>query len=258
MNSFKNLRIVLPIVIVLIVVILVAFKPEKYQKLSYSNSIDLKDAKLSQIDLNFKAGTLRLSTHSRSSITLNAEFTRESWKPEMRIDKHGGEVIIHQPDEKSFNMKDDDNNDWQVLLPKNLSTSLDLTIGAGEASVDLSGSKIQSLVLDAGAGEFNINLANTSLSDLEVNAGVGELNLDLSGKQEQDLDVAINGGIGSIKLVLPQETGVRVKVSGLGGIDVNDLIKKDGYYVNDAYGNAKKNMEIEVNGGLGSLELRLQ
>jgi predicted membrane protein len=155
-------------------------------------------------------------------------------------------------------MKDEDHNDWQILFPNNLATALNLTIGAGEASVDLSESKVRSLVVDAGAGEFNINLANTSLSSLEVNAGVGELNLDLSGKQEQNLDVEINGGIGSIKLVLPQETGVRVKVSGLGGIDVSDLIKRDGYYVNTLYGKTAKNMEIEVNGGLGSLELRLQ
>lgn len=258
MNSFKNLRIVLPLIMVLIVVVLVALKPEKYQRLSYSNSIDLTDAKISQTNIKFNAGTLNLSTHSRSSIALNAEYTRESWKPEMILDKQAGEVIIYQPDEKSTNMKDEDQNDWQILFPKNLSTNIGLTIGAGEASVDLSGSKLRSLVLDAGAGEFNINLANTSLSRLEVNAGVGELNLDLSGKQEQNLDVSINGGIGSIKLVLPQDTGVRVKVSGLGGIDVNDLIKKDGYYVNELYGQTTQSIELEINGGLGSLELRLR
>ena len=258
MNSFRNLRIALPLILVFVVIVFVALKPDKYQKLSYAKSIDLTDAKVSQTNIKFNAGTLGLSTHNRSSVALNAEFTRESWKPEMRIDKQAGEIILQQPDNKSTNMKDDDHNDWQILFPKNLTTSLSLTIGAGEASIDLSGSKLRSLVVEAGAGEFNINLANTSLSHLEVNAGVGELNLDLSGRQEQNLHASINGGIGSIKLLLPQDTGVRVKVNGLGGIDVNDLIKRDGYYVNSLYGKSSKNIEIEVNGGLGNLELKLQ
>ena len=259
MEPAKILKIILPLILLVVIFQLVSSQPESESgEFTFSNTIDLKGVDISDAEIKINAGSLALTTHASPSLELRANFTRESWRPEMEMDQGSGRLSVYQPEGKFNNMEDEDHNNWEINFPKNLETNLKLSMGAGEGLIDLSESKLKSMQIEAGAGSFDINLANTSLSILDVNAGVGELNLDLSGKQEKDLEVNINGGVGAIKLTLPQQTGVRVSVNGLGGIDANDLIKKDGYYVNDSYGKTSESIEVEINGGLGSVELSLE
>lgn len=249
-------EILLPGLLLFIMVLLVSCQSES-GKFSYTDTVDLDD-NITETDIKINAGSLNLTTFPQNTVVLEANYSHESWKPEMKVDKQSGSISIYQPDGKFNDMEDADHNDWKIKFPINLDTNLKLRIGAGEGIVDLANSEVNKMELEGGAGSFNINLANTSLSQLNVNAGVGELTLDLSGKQETDFEGYINGGIGAIKLTLPRKTGVRVKVNGLGSIDRNDLKKQNGFYVNDLYGKTSHNMEIEINGGLGSLELTLE
>ena len=41
----------------------------------------------------------------------------------------------------------------------------------------------------------------------------------------------------------------------VGGINARGLEKRDGRYVNDAYGHAKTNIRLDVHGGIGSINL---
>lgn len=259
MEPVKILKIILPLLLLVVIFQFVSSEPESESgEYTFSNSIDLKDVEISETKIKMNAGSLNLTTHTLPAIALNADFTRESWRPEMKIDKGSGRLSLYQPDGKFDNMGDEDHNNWELKFPVHLNTNLKLNMGAGEGIIDLSDSKLKNIQIEAGAGSFNINLANTSLSRLDVNAGVGELNLDLSGRQKNDLDVSINGGVGAIKLTLPRHTGVKVRVNGIGGIEANELVKKDGYYVNDIYGKTSENIEVEISGGLGSVELSLK
>lgn len=225
-----------------------------------SQSLDLKNVKSLQADIQINAGTLKLTAQNEAKADTRFTYTKESWKPQVKYNGQPGQglLTIKQPEEKNMNMKDKDRNDWEVKLPQGVSTNLKLRMGAGESNVDLHGAKINKLEMEAGAGEFNINLANTSVSSLEVDAGVGEINLDLSGNRNTNLKASINGGIGSLNLVLPRKTGVRVKVNGLGGLDTNELKKQGGYYINEAYGKTSHSLDITINGGLGNVQLALE
>ncbi|WP_158267561.1 toast rack family protein [Adhaeribacter arboris] len=224
-----------------------------------SQSLDLKNVKTLQAEIQINAGTLKITTQTIPKADSRFTYTKESWKPQIKYNGEPGKGLlsIKQPEEKNTNMKDKDRNDWDIKLPQGVVTTLNLRMGAGEGNVDLSRAKINRLVMEAGAGEFNVNLANTSVSDLQVNAGVGEVNLDLSGNRTTNLKATINGGIGSLNLVLPRKTGVRVKVNGLGGLDNEGLKKQGGYYVNEAYGKTSHSVDITINGGLGNVELAL-
>lgn len=247
---------VLPLLLLMLIIALASFRSSK-DIYSYVQNWELKNVKNLEADIKINAGTLRLSTHSQSNASFSSSYTRNTWKADAKMDQQAGRLSIHQPEEKNMNMKDEDKNDWQIKIPKNLSTDLNLIIGAGEGILDLDGSKLNNMQVKMGAGKFDVNLANTSLSNLEVKAGVGALTVDLSGKQDKNLQATIEGGIGEIKILLPRQVGVRVKVNGLGSIDRNDLKKKDGYYVNDAYGKTANNIDIKVSGGLGSLEMTM-
>lgn len=227
---------------------------------SSSQSLDFKNVKSLDAEIQINAGTLKVTAQSAPKADARFTYTKESWRPQVKYNGKPGQGVltIKQPEQQNTNMKDKDRNDWDIKLPQGIATNLNLRMGAGETNVDLHGAKLNRVKVDAGAGEFNLNLASTSISDLEVNAGVGEVNLNLAGSRNTSLKADINGGIGSLNLVLPRKTGVRVKVNGLGGLDTNDLKKQGGYYVNDAYGKTAQSVEVTINGGLGNVELALE
>jgi hypothetical protein len=252
LNLQKNLFI-----LIMLLAITMAFKSAR-EEYSYSQTVDTKNLKKIKAEIKFNAGLLQLTSHNQNMAEFNSIYTKINWKPDFKMDQESGRLSIHQPDEKNINMRDEDKNEWKIRIPKNLPTDLHLKMGAGEGTIDLNGSRLNILEVEAGAGKFDLNLANTSLSKLEVSTGVGALSIDLSGSKENDLTANIKGGIGEIKLVLPQKTGVRVKVNGLGSIERNDLKKQDGFYVNDLFGKTSKTVEVNIKGGLGSLEIVLQ
>jgi predicted membrane protein len=89
--------------------------------------------------------------------------------------------------------------------------------------------------------------------------GVGELKLDLSGERKQNLEVKIDGGIGHGTIYLPETIGVRVKVEGgIGSVDSHSLAKTGDYYTNEAYGKTDVTLDIQVEAGIGSIDLRLK
>ena len=89
-------------------------------------------------------------------------------------------------------------------------------------------------------------------------AGVGEGSVDLSGPRTNDLDASIKAGVGKLSLVLPSDVGVRVKAqAGLGHIDADGLKADGDAWVNDVWGKTKTSVRVEVEGGIGEVELRL-
>lgn len=221
-------------------------------------SIDLKNTKALQAELQINAGTFKLTTQDPPQVNASFSYTRASWKPEVKFNQGTGVLTIKQPEEKNTSMQDKDQNNWDIKLPRNLSTNLKFRMGAGQGTVNLSGAKLNNLEVEAGAGEFNVNVANTSVANLKVNAGVGALTLNLGGNRTRNLKADIAGGIGDLTLVLPRTAGVRVKVSGLGSVESAGLRKKGDYYVNDAYSKSAQSLDITVSAGLGSIKMELE
>jgi hypothetical protein len=257
MKTTLNSRIILVLSALLLITAATAFKRIK-ENFSYSQSVELKAVKNLEAEIRFNSGTLNLTAHTKSNLDFNSTYSKSTWKAMIKLNQQAGKLSVLQPDEENNSMKDDDKNDWKIKLPSDLPTNLKLTIGAGEGLVDLKNTKLNRMELEAGAGNFNINLANTTLNNLKVNAGVGALSVDLSGEKKNSLTAEINGGIGEVKLILPKQTGVKVKVNGLGDFKRDGFKKQGNYYVNEVYGKTPKNVEVEVNGGLGSIELILR
>lgn len=258
MNQSQRLKNLSPLLLLLLLAFIIAsFELEK-ENFNFAQKVELKDVKSLKADIKINAGQLNLSTHASTYAAITAFFTQAKWKPGVKMDEQSGTLSIHQPDEKNTNMEDEDKNEWQIKIPQSLATDLEISMGAGEGIVNLSNSRLSGMKVKMGAGKLDINLANSSLSFLEVNAGVGELTIDLSGRQNKNLETVINGGVGKVRLVLPAQVGVRVKASGLGSVDTHELTKEGRYYINDLYGETVNNIEVEVNGGLGSVELSLK
>jgi hypothetical protein len=113
------------------------------------------------------------------------------------------------------------------------------------------------LEVNCGAGESHLDLGELTLRRLSVEMGVGELRLDLRGQPKNDYSVSIHGGIGQATIYLPGNgVGVEAEAEGgIGGIRATGLEKRDGRYVNDAFGHAKTTVRLDVQGGIGEIRL---
>lgn len=128
-------------------------------------------------------------------------------------------------------------NEWDVRLNSRIPVRLEVDLGAGESRLDFSEIDLRALMVDM---------------------GVGEMKLDLRGGYLQNLDVSIDGGIGSGTIYFPSDTGVRVRVDGgLGSVNAAGFTKNDHFYTNDAYGKAAITIDVNIDAGIGSIDLRL-
>ena len=117
---------------------------------------------------------------------------------------------------------------WNVTLPKSPAISLDVTLNAGDGTVNMAGATIASASITLNAGSLTVDLgAAASAGDVSatVNAGSGALTLPAGGRS---VNLSLNAG--SLEVCLPVGAPVRVEWSGALGsnnFDGAGLVKVD-------------------------------
>jgi len=201
-----------------------------------SKTIAAGEAKSADVTLNMGAGRLSLEGGAAELLEGTFRFRRERYRPEFdyRVFAERGELVVRH--RRRLGFLNSGRNVWHVRLHEGLPISLKVDLGAGESDLDL---------------------RRVNLERLDIDMGVGEMTLDLRGAWTRDCQVSIDGGVGSGRIYLPTAVGVRVHVDGgLGSIHADGLVKQGGYYVNDAYGRVPVTLEVRVDAGIGSIELR--
>ncbi len=199
-----------------------------------TRSIDLDKSELVRAELKMGAG--ELSVRGGSSKLMDGEFTynRPAMKPEIHYDSSGfrGHLKVEEPSNVHHV-----NSKYRWDLRFNEEKPLDM-------------------IVHFGAGEGRLDVGSLRLRSLEIHMGVGELRVDLRGMPKNDYDVSIHGGVGEATIYLPEGVGVVAEAhGGIGGINARGLEKRDGRYVNDAYGRSKTTVRLEVHGGIGAINL---
>lgn len=203
-----------------------------------TKTVDLGGAARVEARIHMGAGELHLrGAEQPALLDASFEFNRERNRPEVEYRRLGDKGIleVNHARRRGINFGTTRNR-WDLSLGNAVPVEFDIDLGAGRSDIDLRGLKILGV---------------------EIDMGVGEMNLDLRGPHAAGFHVKIDGGVGSGNLRLPSEVGVRVKVDGgLGSIDAHGLTKQNGAYVNDAYGKSGVTIEIDIDAGIGSLDLR--
>ena len=120
-------------------------------------------------------------------------------------------------------------------------------LGAGDVSI----SKLiaeKSADIDGGAGR--ITVANGALKDLDLDMGVGQLNLTSALKGDCQLDLGV--GESNITLIGSKEDYKLELEKGLGSISV------DGEAVSDFGSSGNGTNKVEINGGVGAINVKFQ
>ena len=198
-------------------------------------TIDLQGAKSVSADLHMGAGQLNVS--GGSGHLLNAEFHFDRKWDEPTVDYHvsGGKGILDVNQDSGGTNFGPSDNTWD----------LDFT---DEVPLDLR--------VEMGAGQGNLKLRGVHVTNVELHVGAGQVVMDLTGPRESDLNVSVKGGVGQVSIRLPKDVGVTAHAAGgIGAVHAEGLHKDDGDYTNDAYGKTPHKVSVDVQGGIGEIEL---
>jgi predicted membrane protein len=94
------------------------------------------------------------------------------------------------------------------------------------------------------------------VTEVALHMGAGQVVMDLTGPRKSDLNVSVKGGVGQVTIRLPKDVGVTAHAAGgIGTIRATGLHKNDGEYTNDVYGKTAHKVTLDVQGGIGEIEL---
>jgi predicted membrane protein len=163
-------------------------------------------------------------------------YNVESWKPVVKYSSAAGHgnLDISQPGAQhgeTGNVK----YEWDLRLANDVPMDLSVHFGAGDAHLDL---------------------GSLSLRSVDIEMGVGRLDLDLRGAPRRDYEVRIRGGVGEATVRLPRDAGVYVKAQGgIGSIHSTGLRQEGDHLINDAYDHSKASIHLDIEGGIGQINL---
>ncbi len=198
-------------------------------------TVDLGGAERVVIEVEIGIG--KLNVRGGSSALLDAEFTYnvEEWAPTVDYSvKNGtGHLFITQPDAEGKSTPNKARNEWRLSLSEDIPLELSIDMGVGEVLLDL---------------------GDLMLTDLSVDHGVGDVRINLAGESTSDLTASVDGGVGEITITVPSSIGVRVDAdTGIGSFSTHGLTKRDGAFVNDAYGETESTIRLSIDAGIGKI-----
>jgi hypothetical protein len=245
-------------------------------------SIPLAGAESAAVEILFGAGDLEIEAGTSDELfSGHFRYNVERWEPQITYDddvlviKQGG----HEEDWAIPTGMT--RNEWDLEFSPEIPLEMDITLGAGEGSLDFTGLQLAALDVDMGAGDFTLRFdepneiemeqltLDTGASKLEVRrvgnaspkrvklqGGVGNITLDLTGAWARSAEVRITTGVGSLTLRLPDDVGVRVETEGgLSHVESSGLEREGNLYVNDAFGEADSELHITITTGVGNVRL---
>jgi hypothetical protein len=199
-----------------------------------ARSIELDTSEEVKVDLKMGAGELRVNGGAEKLMEGRFSYNRLRLRPEVTYTAGGfrGHLVVEEPSHVGTATS---RYIWDLRFNDQKPLDLDVNCGAGQS---------------------RLNLGDLTLRRVNVEMGVGELKLDLRGAPKNDYDVSVRGGVGAATVYLPENVGIEAHVEGgIGGIHAPGLEKREGRYVNDSYGHAKTTVRLDIEGGIGSINL---
>lgn len=206
-----------------------------------TQTVELGDADSVDVEIQMGAGDLDVS--GGASELLEASFTYNVEELNPGATYTGGTLVVEDSGVVNIGIESladlaEYRSEWDLKFNEDVSMAMKINLGAGPS---------------------NLALGDLNLTWLNVEGGAGDFTVDLTGDWHNDLDASIGGGLGSFTVRLPDTVGVIVEVEpGLSGVDAGSLTRDGNRYVNDAYGVSDVTLRIDLNGGVGEINLDVE
>jgi hypothetical protein len=203
-----------------------------------TQSVSLQGAQSVTANIDIPSGSLDVAGGASQLLSANFDYHEYDGAPRVEYSVSGGrgDLSITQENKAHVHLAIA-RNDWQLRFADNVPMDMNVQIGAGSS---------------------NLRLQGLNVKNLDVQAGVGQMNLDITGPRKSDLHVDIHGGVGAAIIRLPKDVGVRVHASGgIGSVSPHGLTRQGDDYINDALGKTPATIDLTIEGGIGSISLRM-
>lgn len=218
---------------------------------SYSVSADIRslEIEINAADLRIKEGEAFFVESNLKHLKVeekgNTLFIKETRK--LTGAYNGAVLTVYIPSRMKFNNVDLTTGAGKVTIAELSAETLDFELGAGEVNIT-SLTATRSAEIDGGAGR--ITVSSGALKNLDLGMGVGQLNLAtaLTGNCQMDLGI----GESNITLIGSKED-YRLEIEkGIGSVSI------DGKNVTDYGSSGNGTNKVEINGGIGAINIHFQ
>jgi cell wall-active antibiotic response 4TMS protein YvqF len=148
-------------------------------------------------DLN--CGSIDLGMQPGSDWQVAADYGDEPPDLESSVSS----LKLHSPD--GFG---DHRQSWQVKLPTDQTSDIDITANASTGTIALAGATLATLKADLNAGDLRIDLSGGRVSTVDVAVNAGRVRLRTDG----DLRGQLSANAGSLELCVPPDAALRIRV----------------------------------------------
>ncbi len=231
-----------------------------------------------RVDLAMGAGKLHLTGGGSDLLSGTIRYNIDTWKP--TLTHEGSNLSLRQEHLDRISVPGTNVvNDWDMKLGGTAPLDLNISAGAYEGNINLSGLHIHDLSITDGAAQNEVHfdtanpedmgnlsyktgasevklygLANANFDEMTFESGAGSYLLDYGGTLKKDADVTIKSGVSDMTIVVPKGMAVKVIQNGaLNSINVDGSWSQDG----DTYetSGSGPTLTIHVDMGVGSLKL---
>lgn len=248
-------------------------------------------------EINGGFGTLYLKRGSGDDLLTLKETRKKEHddEAEIEVDYHIEDEVGYLTVEMGTNGESDMNalacllkgstsRTWYITISDRVPIRFNITVGAGQASIDLTEIHVREFTLDAGAGSVRLkmdkpnreeigtvaiaagvgslraeHLGNLRFQRLDFEGGIGEYVLDCSGDLPDNAIISTDVGIGSLTIVLPNGIGAKATTdeNWFSSRKMNRFIRKnDALYITPDYNKSPRRVLLNLQSGLGSVDVR--
>jgi len=246
-------------------------------------TIDARTADTVRLDLRFGAADFRLRPANMGPL-VEGQIVYYDHRLVPEITDSGNYVKISQETKGIVSGLDNYKTEWDLNLSTRQVLDLSISAGAFEGEFDFSGLQLVNLSMvtgaadgkvtfnkknpqtmrrfefSTGASSFDLSgLLNASFKYLNFKGGAGSYTLDFGGSLRQEsVQADISVGVCDITIVVPRNISTCVVIKGaLTSVSHGPfLVAGSREYVNEAYNSSRPTLEIIVNMGVGSLNLK--
>lgn len=161
--------------------------------------VGLREADFVEVDIHMGAGELNLEGGAADLMEGTFRYNVERWTPEVdyQVFNKQGKLSIRQRKKHGLHLGRTENT-WDIRLNNHVPMDMAINLGAGSSDLDLRELSIRRLDVDMGVGELSLDLSGERKEDLnaKIEGGIGHGTIYLP--ENIGIRAEIKGGIGSI------------------------------------------------------------
>jgi hypothetical protein len=234
-----------------------------------------------EVEVEYGAGELEIGPARGGMLySMELRYDEEQSVPVAEFDSASRRLKLGASNRRG-NRKHREGSTATIALSDRIPLDLGLHFGAGEATLNLGGLRLQRLDVETGASETTIRfdspnpirarevelsagaaelevigLGNARAERISFQGGVGATTLDFGGAWVGDATASVQMGMGSVVLRFPRSLGVRISRSSfLTSFDAAGMVRRDGSYFSENWDRADHKLTVDVEAALGSIEI---